>query len=100
ARPWIHGPLGGIREHGVRVREEQQARALSPARDPRDEVRPPGLARVQLAFDSERLQVVAEELGRERLVPGRVDRVQPDPLLEELDRLVAEAHLFAPWIRT
>ena len=30
-------------------------------------------------------QVVAQELGGERLVAGRVDRVEPDQLLEELD---------------
>ena len=42
-----------------------------------------GSSRVELARDAVRLEVAAEELGRARLVPGRVDRVEADQLLEE-----------------
>ena len=68
-------PLGGVGEHRVRVGEQQQPRTGS-ARDPRDEVRPVGNLGEQLAPHAVVLEVRAQELGRARLVPGRVDRVE------------------------
>ena len=37
-------------------------------------------------------EVVAQQLGGLGLVPGRVDRVEPDQLLQELGDLVPERH--------
>ena len=48
-----------------------------------------GVLRVELALDAVRGEVVAQELGRQRLVSGRVDRVEPDQLLQEPVDLVA-----------
>jgi hypothetical protein len=89
ARPWVALPLRRIRDDGVRVAEERETRPV-PAWEPRDEVRPLGRPRVQLRLDAVLGQVVAEELGGERLVPGRVDGVQPQQLLEQLDSLVPQ----------
>ena len=69
---------------------KQEPRPVAASRDARDEARPLGHARVELALDAERLQVVAQQLGRDRLVAGRIDGVQADQLLEELDDLVAQ----------
>ena len=90
ARPRVDRPLRRVGEHRVGVREQQQPRPVAAPRNPRDEVRPLGHARVQLALDPERLEVVAQQLGRLGLVPRRVDRVQPDELPKEVDDLVAQ----------
>ena len=90
ARPGVDLPLGGIGENRVRVREERQPRPVAAPGNPRDEVRPLRHLRVELAGDAVLLEVVAQELGRTGLVPGRVDRVEADQLLEELADLVAE----------
>ena len=89
ARPRVDRPLGRVGEDGVGVREQEQRRPVARPPDPRDEVRPLGHARVELALDAERLEVRAQELGRLRLVAGRVDGVQADQRLEEPDDLVA-----------
>ena len=45
---------------------------------------------VQLGLDAVLGEVVPQELRRLRLVAGRIDRVEPDQALEELDDLVAK----------
>ena len=60
--------------------ERKPERRPVAARQPRDEVRPLRHAREELGLDAVRREVVAEQLGRARLVAGRVDRVQPDQL--------------------
>src|SRR5581483_9073294 len=100
ARPRVDLPLRRVGKHGVRVREQHQARPLAPAAEARDEVRPLRLPRVELAFDAARLEVVAEELRRPGLVPRRVDGVRADQLLEEPDRLVPKRHRRVPRMRT
>jgi hypothetical protein len=69
------------------VRGEER-RAVA-ARDARDEVRALGHLRDQLALDAVRLEVVAQQLGRARLVARRVRRVDADQALEEVGDLVA-----------
>src|SRR5919201_6402362 len=71
------------------MREEHEARAAV-TRQTRDEVCALRHLRVQLALDPALSEVGAQELGGGRLVSGRVHRVEPDQLAEELDRLVAE----------
>ena len=90
ARPRIDLPFARIGVHRVGVREESEARPVAAARDPGDEVGALRHLCVELASDPALREVVAEELGRPRLVPGRVHRVEADELLEELGRLVAE----------
>ena len=62
----------------------------SPPGDPGHEVRALGHLRDQLALDAVRLEVVAQELRRRRLVAGRVRRVDADQPLEEVGDLVAQ----------
>src|SRR5689334_12257388 len=92
ARPGIRLPLRRVGDDGVRVGQEQQARPTAAPGQPRDEVRALGGACLELALDAVPCEVVAQQLGRLRLVPGRVDRVEPDELLQELGDLVAERH--------
>ena len=87
ARPRIDRPLRRVGEHGVGVREQEQRRAVAACPGCARRGCPLGLARVQLALDAERLEVVAQQLGRQRLVPRRVDGVQADQRLEEPRRL-------------
>jgi hypothetical protein len=75
------------------MREQRERRAAACASQPRDEVRPLGHLRVQLALDARVLQEVAEQLRRRGLVAGRVRRVDADQLPQELDRLVAQRRL-------
>ena len=93
AGPRVARPLVGIGDDRVRVREEAERRPVA-ALEARDEVRSLRRARIQLDLDAVRLEVVAQELRRDRLVSGRVDRVQPQELLEQADRLVLQAHAF------
>ena len=62
-------PLARIGEHGVRVTEKRERRAVS-ALDPRDEVRPLGHARVQLGLDPVPREVVAQNLAACVSFPG------------------------------
>ena len=89
ARPGIPFPLRGVGDDRVGVTEERQARPVA-ARQARDEIRALGRARIELGLDAVRREVVAQHLGCERLVPRRVDGVQAEEPLQELDRLVAE----------
>ena len=91
ARPGVAIPLGRIGEHRVRVAEERERRPVAPL-DPRDEVRPLGHARVELGLDSVAREVVAQELGRMRLVSRRVDGVEPEERLQKRGDLVAQCH--------
>jgi hypothetical protein len=70
----------------------RQQREAGPAAagNPCDEVRALGHLRVELAGDAALLQVIAKELGRERLVAGRIDGVEANQLAEELDGLVPQ----------
>ena len=90
ARPRTDLPLGRIRQNGVGVREEEQARATAAPRQPRDEIRALGHLRVELALDAVLGEVVAQQLRRDRLVAGRVDGVELNQLPQELDNLGAE----------
>ena len=90
ARPWIELPLDRVGDHGVRVREQQQPRPGGSARNPSHEVCPLGHLRVQLGVHTALREVVTEELGGDRLVAGRVDRVEPDQPLEKVGCLLAE----------
>jgi hypothetical protein len=65
------------------VGEERERRAVTAPANACDEVRALGRARVESALDACCLEMVAEELGGERLVAGRVRRVETDELLEE-----------------
>ena len=69
--------------------ERKQRLGPEPPRRARDEVGALRRARVELDLDTGRLEVVAQQLGWERLVPGRVDRVQPQQPLQQVDCLVA-----------
>ena len=73
-----HRPLGRVGQDDVRVTEEEQGRAVAAPRYARDEVRPLGHPRVRVATRAVRLEVLAQELGRGRLVSGRVSRVHLD----------------------
>ena len=94
ARPGISGPLLGIGPHRIGVGEERQRRAVA-AREPGNEVEPVGGAADELAGNPAPLQVVAQQLGGDRLVAGRVDGVEPEQLLEERRHLLAERHASA-----
>ena len=74
----------------VSVCERKQRLGPSPPAQPRDEVRALGRARVELDLDAVRREVLAQQLRGERLVAGRVDGVQPQQPLQQVDRLVAE----------
>ena len=89
-RPGVELPLGWIGEHRVGVREQGKARSVAAPGNPGDEVRPLRHLGVELAHDPALLEVLLEELGGASLIPRRVDRVEPDQLSEELDRLVAQ----------
>ena len=67
--------------------EERERRAV-PAPDARDEIGAMRLPREELAFDPVACEVVPQQLGRLRLVPGRVDRVEPEERLQQRRDLV------------
>ena len=89
----VGAPLARVGGHDVGVREQRERRAAAGAAQARDEVRPLGHLRVQLALDARVLEEVAEQLRRRGLVAGRVRRVDADQLPQELDRLVAQRRL-------
>jgi hypothetical protein len=65
------------------VREDRERRAVARTGNARDEVRTLGRTSKEVALDARRLEVVAQQLCGERLVAGRVRRVEPDQLLQE-----------------
>ena len=67
------------------------ARPVAAAGDARDEVRALRHCGVELARDTVRLEIVAQQLGGERLVARRVGRVEPDQAAQQVDGLVAQA---------
>jgi hypothetical protein len=87
ARPGVDRPFVRICEHRVRVAREHEAGAVTAAAQPGDEVGTVRLPGEQRTFEPRRLQVVAEEERSLRLVPGRIDRVDTEELLQEVDRL-------------
>ncbi len=89
-------PFGRIRQHDVGVREERERRPVTASRDARDEIRPARLAGVERALDACGLEVVAQQLGGDRLVPGRVRRIEPDQPLQEVCDLRPGSHLRLP----
>ena len=91
ARPRVAVPLRRVREHGVGVADQCERRPVA-ARQPRDEVRPLRHLGVQRRLDAVPGQVVAQQLGRARLVPGRIDRVQADQRLQQPGDLLAWRH--------
>jgi hypothetical protein len=76
--------------NGVGVREEREPRPRAVPGNPRDEVGPVRDFGVELDLDPVLLEVLAQKLGRQGLVPGRVDRVEADQLPEEVGRLLAQ----------
>ena len=89
ARPRIPVPLGGVREHRVRMGKERE-RGPAAAREACDDVRAVRLPRVQLDLDPVTREVVTEHLRRPDLVPGRVDGVGPEERLEQGRDLLTE----------
>ncbi len=76
--------LAGGRDD-VDVPLEQERRRVA-AGEAADEVRPAGLLLVELRLAARVLELRAEELDARRFVAGRVRRVEPDQLLQELRR--------------
>jgi hypothetical protein len=91
ARPRIELPLARVGEDGVRVREQEYARAIASAGQPGDEIRALRHFGVELDLDAALTEIGTQQLGRPGLVPGRIDRVEADQPLQELGRLVAES---------
>ncbi len=88
-----HRPLGGVGEDDVGVAEQQQRRAVAATRNPGDEAGALGHARVEVAANAVCLEVFAQELGRRRLVAGRVGRVDADEPAEQIGDFVPQAHV-------
>ena len=84
ARPRIGASTRPDRRARCRCARAGRDGAAAAAGDPRDEIRPLRHPGVELARDAVRLEVAAQMLGGARLVPGRVDRVEPDQLLQEV----------------
>ena len=76
--------------HRVGVREEREPRPGPVARNARDEIRPVRDFGVELDLDPVLLEVLAEQIRGQGLVPGRVDRVEANQLPEEIDRLLTQ----------
>jgi hypothetical protein len=76
--------------NGVGVREEREPRPGAASENPRYEVRPIRDFGVELDLDPVLLEVLAQKLRRQSLVPGRVDRVEADQLPEEVGRLLTQ----------
>ena len=88
ARPRVALPLVRDRRGPCRYGRSASSDGPSPPGQPRDEVRP---LRRPLATSSHAMplrgEVVAQQLGGARLVARRVDRVEPEELLQELRHL-------------
>src|SRR5204862_5213807 len=76
----VRRPLRRIRQHYIRVGQNQETRTVAASGQTCDEVRPLGPAGVQLALRAALLEVSAEQLCRSRFVPRRVRRVEANKL--------------------
>jgi len=90
ARPRVRLPFRGVRKHRVRMGQKGQPRPVAGSGNPGDEVRALRRLRVELARDSIFLEVLAQHLCGPGLVAGRIDRVEPDQLLQKVGDLVAQ----------
>jgi len=81
-------PLGWVGEHRVDVTEIDHRRSIAVAGEGRDQVRTIFVHRQLLGLEARGGEVLVEELDRRPLVPGRVDRVEADESLQDLDRLL------------
>ena len=89
--PRVGAPVLGVGQHGVDVREVAERRAVAAAQRG-DEVRALRLGAVELDLEPGVGQVVREPLLTRALVAGRVDRVEPDQLAQDLGGLVLQVH--------
>jgi hypothetical protein len=69
---------------------EEGERRPATSLDPCDEVCALGHTAVELALDPAGGEVVAKKLGSPRLITRRIDRVEPEELLQELGCLFSE----------
>ena len=81
-RPLLSG--GG---HDVHVAVQEERRAAVLTAQPRDEIRPVGVARVQFALDSRFGEQALDVLDARPLVARRVRRVERDEVAQQLDRI-------------
>ena len=84
-RERVPAPVGAAQRDGVDVTGEAQRRRVAGAGAARDEARATGLVLVRGDLEPGRLEAPGEHGGRPALVAGRVDRVEADELLRELD---------------
>src|SRR5581483_9297174 len=88
----VDRPLRRVGRHHVEVVEQAQGvgRVAAPAPEAGDEVAPARGALQDRRLVAGVAQDAGQELGRRRLVPRGVGRVEPEVLPGDLDRLVAE----------
>ena len=67
-----------------RLRDELKLKIHLAAADARDEVRPSGIPGIRLRLAAGLFEDASDEGNAARLVAGRVRRVEPDQLLQEL----------------
>ena len=91
ARPRIARPLTGIGEDGIGMREEHQRRPFATL-EPRDDVRPIGVACVVGRLDSVSGEVVAKHVRGFDLVSGRIHRVDAEERLQQRRDFLAQGH--------
>ena len=88
---WL--PVGGVREHGVDVREVAEDRAVGLAAQAGDRFGRSGAVGASSSHSEPGvLEVGLQPLLARALVPGRVDRVEPDEPGEDVGRLGLEVH--------
>jgi hypothetical protein len=89
--PRVGGPVLGVGEHGVDVREVAERRTVA-ASIGRDQVRALRLGAVELDVEPRVGQVVREPLLAFALVARRIDRAEADQRGEDLRRLLLQVH--------
>ena len=90
ARPRVALPVGGLGEHGVDVREQDEPRPVGLAAQARDEVRALLGAAEQVDLEAGVAQDAGEVLLALALGAGRVHGPEPDEALEELRGVLLE----------
>src|SRR5439155_27354915 len=90
ARPRVALPFRGIGNHGVRVAEKGEGRAVAPW-EPGDQVRPLWLSCDQARFDPVPRQVLLQHERSPRLVARGIDGVRAEEGLEQRGDLLAKA---------